>query len=105
LLKEEEQSEEDAETSYKQFIEAMSENAKLVLQARARDTPERQAEVAGQLAEAEDQARAANAAEVADFFPVLRGLLAREDVTDKIDVLVEPLKQIAEEAKKKISGE
>jgi hypothetical protein len=55
--------------------------------------------LAQQLGQAEAGAREQGAAGVADFFEVLRGLLAGEDVADKIGVLDVPLRGIAEQAR------
>lgn len=59
---------------------------------------ERTALLAQELENAEHEARDRNRLPVADFFAVLRAMLAGEDVTDKIAALVEPFKGIAEQA-------
>jgi len=69
------------------------------VEARRQGSAEQQAALAQRLTQYEDSAREQNAAEVADFFAVLRAMLAGDDATDKITALVDPFKQIAEQAR------
>jgi len=87
------------EQGAQEFIEFLTGAAQAVVEARAQGSAEQQAALVQQLTQDEDSMRQQNAAEVADFFAVLRAMLAGEDVTDKIAALVDPLKQIAEQAR------
>src|SRR5207237_9649178 len=94
-----EQAEADDEQREKEFVEWLAGAAEAVVAARKQGSAEKQDELARQLAQAEAEAREQNAVEVADFLAVLRGLLAGEEVAEKIAALDEPLKGIAEQAR------
>jgi tetratricopeptide (TPR) repeat protein len=81
-----------------EFINWLVGAAKAIVESRKSGDAEQQSALAQQLAEAENSVREQNMAEVAEFFAVLRAMLAGEDVTDKIAALVDPLKEIAEQA-------
>ncbi|HEX7313532.1 MAG TPA: tetratricopeptide repeat protein [Pyrinomonadaceae bacterium] len=94
-----EQSEADDEQREKEFIKWLADAAEAMVVARRQGGAEEQAELAQQLAEVEAEVRKQNAAGVAEFFGVLRGLLAEEDVGERIAALEEPMRRIAERAR------
>jgi tetratricopeptide (TPR) repeat protein len=94
-----EQKKADDEQRAKEWGERLAGAAQAVVEARKQGSVEEQAELAQQLAQMESGAREQNMPGVAEFFAVLRGLLAGEDVGEKIAALDEPLKGIAEQAR------
>jgi len=86
------------EQQTKQVVEHLSDVARAVAAARKRGNTEERDELAQQLTRMETGAREQNAVGVAEFFALMRGLLAGEDVAEKFAALDEPLKGIAEQA-------
>jgi tetratricopeptide (TPR) repeat protein len=93
------QKETEDEQQAKEFVEQLIGVAEAVVAARKQGSAEERDELAQELAQAETGAREQNMPEVADFLAVLRGLLAGENVAEKIAALDEPLKGIAEQAR------
>jgi tetratricopeptide (TPR) repeat protein len=81
-----------------EFFKGLLALAQAVVEARKQSNADEQATLTAQLKEIEDNLRQQSMAEVADFIAVLQLLLIHEDVTEKIAALVEPFKQIAEQA-------
>lgn len=94
-----EQNEPDDEQRAEEFVKQLVGVAQAVVDARQQGSAEQRDELAQSLAQTEAGARKQGAAEVVDFFAVLSGLLAGEDVADKIAALAEPYKRIAEQAR------
>lgn len=82
-----------------EFVKHLAVIAQGVVAARKYASTEQQAVLARQLAEVEPGARERTTPGVADFLVVLRGLLAGEDVGERIAALEEPLRGIAEQAR------
>ncbi|HYJ88034.1 MAG TPA: tetratricopeptide repeat protein [Pyrinomonadaceae bacterium] len=89
-----------------EFFEQLGGTAQGVVAARVQGSAEQQAALAQHLAEVETTTRERGTTEpgdfntnLANFYAVLRGLLAGEDMTDKIAALDESFKEIVERAR------
>jgi len=100
-----EENEADNDRRAKEFFEWLAGAAQAVVEARRQGSGEGRAELAERLAQAQGEASEQNAAQVAEFFAVLSGLLAGEDVGEKIAALAGPFKRIAEQARVACEGE
>lgn len=90
---------------YWKFVEAIKEIAEFTVEGVFKGNAEAKQVATKQLTQLEKQARANNNPEIAEFFVVMRGLLANADVQNIIESLAEPYKEIALNAWKELHPE
>ncbi len=100
-----EQDESNGEREAEEFFKGMIAVAQAVVEVRARKKADEISALADQLSQIEDAMRKQGGADVANFIAALQALLAGEDAREKIAALVEPFKQIAEQARDEIDGD